>query len=281
MVLLPSLSAAEGAGRLVAVASRGYGAGGAGVGAEVAVGKGLIGTVAAQRRAIRVAGDAIRSCATAGPFAAASTALSGGSQLSPEIPLPGLPDARAQLALPLLAGGKLMGVLAVESRDPLKFDTWDEAYLQIVANQLAMGIEGDRTRQEEHEAAPEPPAPTPPPAAGESPPPRRTRTFTFYKNDDCIFVDGEYLVRNLPGKILWKLLRLREHEGRVEFTNRELRLDPSLGLPSVKDNLEARLILLRRRLELKCPEVRLAPVRRGRFALELDCAVTLSERACG
>lgn len=267
MVLVPD----DGGARLVALASRGYGEGG--IGAEVPIGAGIIGTVAERRRMIRVSGvggELRYGRAIRGRVEESG----GGDRLAPEIPLPGLPDAQAQLALPLLLGDRLVGVLAVESRDPLQFDDWDEAFLQIVGNQIALGL--DRMSGDDDPA----PAATAP-AHGAAAAARRVRTFTYFRNDDCVFVDGEYLIRNVPGKILWKVLGLHRREGRTEFTNRELRLDPSLGLPPVKDNLESRLILLRRRLQEKCPEVRLVPVRRGRFALELGAAVELVERASG
>jgi adenylate cyclase len=278
MVLL----ADDPAGRLVATASRGYGD--AAVGAEVAVGDGLIGTVARERRVLRMSGlDQGLSYGRAVRREVLST--DGGPRPAPEIPLPGLPDARSALVIPLAVRDRLLGVLAAESREPMAFEEWHEAYLDVLGNQIALGLERmiEAPTAEERDAA-EPPAPGPPaltPGNARAAGAGRKHSFCFYRNDDCVFVDGDYLIRNLPGRILWKLLGQWSRDGRTEFTNRELRLDPSLGLPSFRDNLESRLVLLRRRLEQKCPDVRLTRTGRGRFTLVVGAPIELVEKESG
>jgi hypothetical protein len=267
MVLLPDDSGR----RLVTMQSRGYGA--SGVGAEVKIGEGLIGTVAQTRRLLRMSGLG-NELSYGRAIRGRAREVHGESALAPEVPLPGLADAQSQLALPMLVGDELIGVLAFESPDGLAFAQWHESFLQVLANQIAIGFE--RLRDEDEKLAPaEEEVPRP---SQVSAPSAKKHSFLFFRNDDCVFVDGDYLVRNVPGKILWKLLNEHVRDGRTNFTNRERRLDPTLGLPPLKDNLESRLILLRKRLEEKCPDVRLVPTQRGRFALELGCRLELAER---
>ena len=260
----------EATGRLVALASRGYGE--SGIGAEVPIGEGIIGTAARDRQLLRfnvldsdlAYGRAIRREASS-------------EHTCEDIKLPGLPDARSVLAIPLIVGERVVGVLAAESRDPMAFGEWHEAYLQIVGNQIALGIDrmADRTSADADAEPVARPMKAQPKSANRK---AGTHTLTYYRKDEAIFVDGEYLIRNIPARILWKLLGESRRTGRTEFTNREVRLDESLGLPPVKDNFESRLILLRHRLQEKCPDLQIVPTGRGRFALHTDASLELIER---
>ena len=200
------------------------------------------------------------------------------------IPLPGLANPESQLGVPLLVRGELVGVLCLESEVPYRFHEEDKASIELLGSYLAIAVQNMQLQERSSDAAAEAVTMTPAPARRRGQPsaaPRASRArrdVVYYAADECILLDGEYLIRSLPAKILWRLLNARESTGRQEFTNRELRLDKSLNLPEWKDNLESRLLLLRRRLEEKSPDIRIVPRARGRFALELGCDVTLSVR---
>ncbi len=257
--------------KLFTIASRGYAENG--VGSEVGYGEGLIGTVVLAKHPLRLSGlDHTLRYARA--VRERAEAVRGPEAVGREIPLPGLSCASTQIAVPLMVRRRCLGVLVAESLDPLTLLMREETLMSIVANHLAAGID-QLGRDVEEGVSAEPGRSriaTPAQSAG------RTRSFCYYHADDCVFVDGEYLIRNVPGRILWRLLRQYHDEGRGEFTNRAVRMDPWLGLPEWKDNFESRLILLRKRLEQKCPDVRIVPRGRGRFALETDAAITLSEK---
>lgn len=257
--------------KLLTIASHGYTENG--VGSEVGLGEGLIGMVARARRTLHLSAMD-HSLRYARAVRDRAEAMGRTETIAREIPLPGLPDAASQIAVPLVTRGRLVGVLAVESKDALAFLPRENTLLTTIGAHLATAIE-QLTSSDQDDAPMGRMKSVPSVPASRS---VSTRRFTFFLKDDCICVDGHYLIRNVPARILWRVLKQYRDEGRVEFTNRELRMDAWLGLPEVKDNLETRLILLRRRLEQKCPDVRLVQRGRGRFALEVDAAIDLHEK---
>jgi adenylate cyclase len=264
---------------LVTIASRGYPEGGAG--AEVQFGEGIIGVVAEAQKPIRISG-LLRGMLHA--HAARKRAVESG--MRPDrgsVKLPGLQNPASQLGVPLVVRGELIGVLCLESETPYRFHEEDKNSIELLGSYLAIAIQNMQLQEAGGNVeAPEATPPVAPPAV--APPLRSTvgngrRELTYYRSEEVVMLDGEYLIRSLPARILWKLLQTVKREGRAEFTNRELRLDKSLNLPDYKDNLETRLLLLRRRLEEKGGCVRIVPKGRGRFNLEVGCEVELVERA--
>lgn len=251
--------------RLFTIASHGYAT--EGVGSEVRVGEGIVGMAAARAEPMRV-GNLGQMLAYARTVRR-SYEEQGGEAPGHEIPLPGLLDAESQVAVPAIVLGQLVGVLAIESSQRLAFGPDDEALLTVVATLVASAIEIDWANERAADDAPARGA-----VAAAEPSRHRTRV-RFYEVDGSTFLDGEYLIKGVAGRVLWVLLGHHEREGRVEYTNKEVRLDPSLELPELRDNLESRLILLKRRLDERDAPVRIEKTGRGRFRLVVDTHLTL------
>jgi adenylate cyclase len=270
MILVPS----EDENTLITIATRGYSENGAG--AEVRIGEGICGMVAEARKPIRISG-LMRGMLYA---LAMQHRAEGDAATRRGIALPGLANPESQLGVPLLVRGELVGVLCAESEVPYRFHEEDKVSIELLGTYLAIAIQNMQLQERACELTAEPALASAPAAQASASERsgRARRDVVYYTSDECIMVDDEYLIRSLPARILWRVLSTYDATGRTEFTNRELRLDKSLNLPEWKDNLESRLILLRRRLEQKCPDIRLVPRARGRFGLEMCCNVSLSTR---
>lgn len=253
------LSADERRHRLFTVGSAGYAA--TGVGAEIPYGAGVIGVAARERVPIRIthmARDYLYGSVVREQFQAA-----GDPGLAREIPLPGLADSRSQLAMPIVGDGNLLAVLYIESPVDGGISQVDEEACATLADQFAdcwlrlSSLEqqaADETAQAAAKAA----------VAGEP------LCISHDPSDHSVFIDNEYIIKGVAGAVLWRMLGEYVGSQRVVFTNRELRRDPSLGLPEIADNLEARLVLLQRRLAERRPGLLLTKIGRGRHQLHVE-----------
>jgi adenylate cyclase len=250
--------------RLFTIASHGYET--EGIGSEVQVGEGIIGMTATRAAPMRV-GNLRRMVRYARTV---RRGYEERGELEPgwEIPLPGLPEAESQLAVPAMVLGQLVGVLAVESDEPMAFAEDDEALLTVVAVMVASAIEIDWAHERTEDA-------TGPSRHRAAPPAHAAHTtrVRFFPVDGSTFLDGDYLIKGVAGRILWSLLQAYNRDGRTDFTNREVRLDPTLELPEFRDNFESRLVLLKRRLDEREAPIRIEKTGRGRFQIVVDTPV--------
>lgn len=252
--------------RLYTIASHGFDT--QGIGAEVVVGEGPIGVAAARCEPMRV-GSLSQSAKYSGAIRRRYEDV--GVLPDREVPLPMVAGVQSRIIVPAMVAGQLVAVLVAESRRPAHFGDQDELVLRSAATLLAGGIEAVRAVEPDGEVEIDAPATrTAVPVAD-----RRATGIRFFPVDASVFVDGDYLIKGVAGRILWSLLQQYTTNGRVEFTNRELRLDQSLELPGFRDNLESRLILLKRRLDERGASVRIEKTGRGRFRLDVSTAVKL------
>ncbi|GAB2454526.1 hypothetical protein GCM10027082_00920 [Comamonas humi] len=253
--------------RLYTVASHGYAR--SGVGSEIALGQGVIGMAAQARTPVRISHFTTASLYS--HTVRQALADSGGLPAGTDIPYPGLPQPQSQMAVPLLAAGRLLGVVFVESAQESRFGFEDEDVLVSLATHLATTI---ALLQLGADAAGGPASAA---HGGRPPAVQGLLRAHRYRSNHSVFLNGSYLIKGVAGAIFWKLLHEYLQRGRTDFTNRELRLDAAIGLPDVVDNLEARLILLERRLAEQPLPVRIEKTGRGQFRLCVGMRVECSE----
>ncbi|HVL58370.1 MAG TPA: GAF domain-containing protein [Burkholderiaceae bacterium] len=272
------------ADRLYTVASLGYPSSGAG--SEIPLGAGLIGVAARERTPIRI-NHRTAEYAYLKAIRDSATRQGRHDLLETAIPLPGLPEPHSQLAVPMIVADRLLGVLFVESPQQRRFGYDDEDALVAFASLLAAAtllLQSRAAADVDGATAPEPPvqpraasseavAAQAEPAHAAGPP----VTLRHYRFDDSVFLDDAYLIKGVAGAILWLLAQDYVERSRTEFSNRELRLDPRLRLPEIGDNLEARLLLLQRRLADRNACIRIDRVARGRLQLTVSRPIALAE----
>jgi adenylate cyclase len=254
--------------RLYTVASHGYPQ--SGVGSEIELGRGVIGMAAREGTPVRIThmtGASLYNHAVRRTLESQQPGL----VLDTDIPYPGLTQPQSQMAVPILSAGKVLGALFVESTEELRFSYEDEDALVAMAGHLGAAMDLLRLETEEAPSLTVP-SPLPPcPVAQNRVQVRR------YRSNNSIFLNDSYLIKGVAGAIFWKLLNDYQQRGRTDFSNRELRLDASIGLPEVVDNLEARLILLARRLAEQALPLRIEKTGRGQFKLCVGAGLELGE----
>ena len=251
-------------GKLVTLASHGYES--SGTGSEVALGQGVIGLAAARQQTTRIA-NLQRMLS----YARSVHRTTG--EAPDEIRLPGLPDARSQLAAPMVSRGVLIGVLAIESNVAIAYDELDERVLTVAARLVAAAFDREQVSLSDHE----PPVAMASDVATSATPNAVGAPIVLrhYAVDGSTFLGDQYVIKGVAGRLLWKVVSEQIATGRTSFTNREAKLDKTLELPEYRDNFESRLILLKRRLEEHDAPIRIHSTGRGRFDVELGTTVTL------
>lgn len=261
---------------LYAIASLGYDT--SGVGAEIPISQGLAGICAREGVPLRI-GHLAQWQTYARAIRQRTEDMGLSDSEAEEIPLPGLAEPRSQLVVPLRLLGRVVGVLLVESQQDQCFSHDDEDALVSIASPLSLALSLLQPPEPPTEQVSEPLAAPLPVAHITTDAPSDAIVVHHHARTDSVFFNDDYVIKGVAGAILWRLIRTWVDTGRQDFSNRELRLDASLGLPDVTDNLEARLILLHRRLAERNASVQLVKTGRGRFRLQVDTPLLLVSQA--
>lgn len=205
------------------------------------------------------------------------------------VSLPGLQNIQSVIAVPILHKDHVLGILAAGSDIKGAFGRRLEFALEILAVQLGPYLsEGNAIIDSESWGDPSQGV-----AAGNDVPaitagvdgssqavatdadtkPLVTK-IKYHESDDSIFVNNVYVTKGLPGRILYWFIQKYQHNS-PEVSLRELRREVHLQSPNGKDNLDSRLIFLRKRLSEKNVSMQISSIGRGRFRLEAESPIEI------
>ncbi len=127
------------------------------------------------------------------------------------------------------------------------FDELDEHVLTVAAHLAAGAFEREQLETSDFERDDRPdeprtravPARRTPPKPSSSEAGAGTLVLRHYAADGSTFLDDDYIIKGVAGRLLWKIVSDHANTGRTAFTNCEAKLDPVLELPEYRDNFES------------------------------------------
>ncbi len=102
--------------------------------------------------------------------------------------------------------------------------------------------------------------------------------FVYFSSNETVTLNGEFLVKGIPAKILRQLLVEYLDSGKTEFEYRDFKRNLDITLGQKNSNFEVRFYRLAQKFEEKFPSICLEKSTRGRFLLRCDCEIGFSEK---
>ena len=124
-----------------------------------------------------------------------------------EIPLPGLENVQSAAGRAACRTRRADRGALPRERAAGRVRPGKERLLRVIGGHLAAGARG-AARQDRGRAPRQLRGATAPPAGA-------AIAVVYYQADDSVFVDGAYVVKGVPGRILWKLLSEHAADGRT------------------------------------------------------------------
>lgn len=102
-------------------------------------------------------------------------------------------------------------------------------------------------------------------------------TFVYYPADQSLSLNGKHFLKNVPAKILNKILMAYTREGKQEFEYRDFKRDFDISFGRKNSNFEIRFYRLLEKLEQEKTGIRIRKLSPGSFAVETDVVLEYRE----